>query len=73
MASITTKPTANSGSGNLVKATTVSMVVDSAAYRFTKGALIAPDVSMVASGVALPAGSITVDVELESAATDYPV
>ncbi len=65
VASITTKPTANSGSGNLALATTVALSVVTANARYSRGYLLAADVSQTASGVALGAGTLCFDVEEE--------
>ncbi len=65
VASITTKPTANSGSGNLATASTVTLTVTAANARYSRGYLLAADVSQTGSGVALAAGTLNVDVEEE--------
>jgi hypothetical protein len=66
IATITTKPTANSGSGNLAAGAPVALVVtDTANARFTAGQVLAPAVSMTASGVALVAGTLELTIELE--------
>lgn len=74
VASITTNTVANGGSGNLAKAATVTLTVtDIANARFSRGALLAPNVSQNGNGVSTPAGTLQVDVELEGSADDYDV
>jgi hypothetical protein len=73
LAAANTAPTANGGTGSLVAGTAVELTVASGANgRVAKGTTIAPKLTQNSSGVALPAGTITVDIELEGAATDYP-
>lgn len=74
LASQTTNTSANSGTGNLVVGVAAELTVtDIANARFTKGTLIGATVTQNSSGVAMGAGTFVVDVELEGAATDYPV
>ena len=74
LASVTSNTTANGGTGNMVLGVAKSLTVANGANaRFSKGEVLAPYLSQNASGVALPTGTLVVDVELEGAATDYPV
>jgi len=77
LATQTTNTTANGGTGNLSVGVAVSLTVATANggddARFTKGTIIGPSVSMAGSGVALGAGTICVDVELEGPADGYSV
>lgn len=77
LASKTTNTTGNSGTGNLVAGVAVSLTVATANggddARFAKGIVIGPSISQNGSGVAMPAGTIQVDIELEGVASDYAV
>lgn len=73
LAAANTALTSAGGTGSLVAGTAVSLTVASGANaRVTKGTIIAPKLTQNASGVALPAGTIHVDIELEGPASDYP-
>ncbi len=73
LAAANTAPTANGGTGNVAVGIGLSLTVASGANgRFLKGVLLAPKVSQNSGGVAMGAGSIQVDIELEGASTDYP-
>jgi hypothetical protein len=66
MASANTNTVANGGVGTTAAGAPVALTVtDKANARFTKGQVIAPRVSMNASGVAMPAGTLEVLLELE--------
>lgn len=74
LATANTAPTANGGTGNIVLGVDAALTVASGANaRFTKGQILAPQVTMNSAGVALAAGTIQIDVELEGPADDYPV
>jgi hypothetical protein len=65
-ASQTTNTSANGGTGNLVIGVPAALTVtDKANARFTRGTVIAPQVSMNSSGVAMGAGTLELVVELE--------
>lgn len=65
-ASQTTKDTANGGSGNIAaNGGSITLTVSAANARYVKGTWLAGQVSMTASGVAMPAGVLCVDVEEE--------
>lgn len=67
-----TAPTANGGTGDLTLGIAVELTAATGANgRFTKGQLLAPKLTQNSSGVALPAGTIQIDVELEGPADDY--
>ncbi len=67
-----TAPTANGGVGNLSVGVPVELTTATGSNcRFTKGQILAPQLAQNASGVALPAGTYTVDIELEGPADDY--
>ena len=73
LASATSNTSANGGTGNLVIGVGATLTVaDGANARFTKGQILAPELTQNASGVALPTGTLVVDVELEGPADDYP-
>jgi hypothetical protein len=62
----TTQPTANGGMGSLAAGVGAKLTVtDKANARFTQGQVIAPKVSMTASGVAVAQGTLELVVELE--------
>jgi hypothetical protein len=67
IASITTKPSANSGCGNLVAGQKFSLVVDTSNSndRVAAGKWVGVDISQTASGVAVGATSWAIDVEEE--------
>lgn len=66
-----TAPIANSGTGNLSAGVAVALTVANGANaRFTRGQVLAPQLTQNASGVALPAGTVQIDIELEGPA-DY--
>lgn len=72
LASVTSNTSANGGSGNIVLGVSTALTVESGANaRFAKGEIIAPQLTQNSAGVALPAGTLHVDVELEGPATDY--
>jgi hypothetical protein len=74
LASLTTNTTANGGSGDLAAGVAITLTVtDLANSRFTKGTVIGPEITQNSSGVAMPAGTIQVDFELEGTASDYDV
>lgn len=77
LASQTTNTSGNGGTGNLVAGVAVSLTVATANSgddaRFAKGVIIGPSVSQNGSGVAMPAGTVVVDIELEGIASDYAV
>jgi len=74
LATQTTNTSANGGTGNLVAGVPVELTVASGdSARFDAGEVFAPAVSQNASGVAMPAGTVVVDVELEGIASDYAV
>jgi hypothetical protein len=68
-----TAPTANGGVGSLVLGVGVELTPGTGANaRFTKGQIIAPQLTQNSAGVAMPVGTIQIDVELEGPASDYP-
>lgn len=77
LASQTTNTIGNGGTGNLVAGVAAELTVATANNgddaRFAKGTVIGPSISQNSSGVAMPAGTIQVDIELEGIASDYPV
>jgi hypothetical protein len=75
VASATTNTSgANGGTGNLVAGVATPLTVtDLANTRFTAGTVIGPSIVQNASGVAIPAGTLQVDVEWEAADGIYPL
>ena len=65
IANTDTRPVANSGYGNITKATTVDLTLDKPNANFTKGQYLAPFIDQVSSGVALAAGTMVFEVEYE--------
>lgn len=65
VATTDTRPVANSGYGNITKATTVTLTLDGPNANFTRGQLLAPHIDQVAAGVALSAGTMIFEVEYE--------
>jgi hypothetical protein len=66
VAAANTNTVANGGTGTLAPGAPVALtVLDAANARCTKGQVLAPRVTMNASGVAMPVGSIVVVYELE--------
>lgn len=64
-----TRPVANGGGGNVVTAQTYSAVVVSTEEDFAAQTWLSPQISMVSSGVAFPAGSWTISVEWQGVDT----
>ena len=65
IATADTRPVANSGTGNVTKATPYELVLDKPNANFTRGQMLAPNIDQVAAGVALAAGTIEFEVEFE--------
>lgn len=66
IATANTNTVANGGTGTLAPGAPVALTVtDKANARFTKGQVLAPRVTMAASGVAMGAGTLELVIELE--------
>lgn len=76
IATANTAPVVNGGTGTMVAGGQYAVPANStttSSYRFSKGEMIGVTITENASGVAVPAGTIQLDYELEGAMTDYPV
>jgi hypothetical protein len=77
LASANTNTSANGGTGNITMGVGASLTVANGNHgadaRFTRGTVLAPLFAQNASGVALPVGTLQVDIELEGPADGYPI
>ena len=73
-ATINTNTTGNGGSGDVAKGVPVTVTAATGANgRYAKGTYLGVDISENSSGVAVPAGSWTIDVEEEDSDDGYKV